>query len=99
MENHSFEDYWNETENLLSSSSKKYPIMVHESSSSKMMINTQFEKNDENDIFHENSPSYLLNGVELTKTQILQEIEIISKTCTMPDNCLHLVIKSSSSSS
>jgi len=104
LESRNFENYWLETENLLSSATKKWPLMIHKnignSLFSKMTVNTQFEmecKQSEK-VFYANtgadSEKCFLNGVRLSAEQVIDEIELVSRSCVMPDNCLHLVIKS-----
>jgi len=106
FENRNFENFWSGNENLLSSSRNQWPMVIHTNkdgkSYSKMTLSTQFEaeSRQSDDVFYEKNSTgneenyYFLNGVRVSASQVIDDIELVSRSCVMPDNCLHLVVKS-----
>jgi hypothetical protein len=102
FETRNFENFWSGNVNLLSSSRNQWPMVIHTNkdgkSKSKMTLNTQFEAEakQSDDVFYEktgNEENYFLNGVRVSASQVIEDIELVSRSCVMPDNCLHLVVK------
>lgn len=103
FETRNFDNFWSGNENLLSSSRNQWPMVIHTKkdgkSHSKMTQSTQFELEfkQSDDVFYEktgNETNYFLNGVRVSAGQVIGDIELVSRACVMPDNCLHLVIES-----
>jgi len=110
FENRNFENFWSGNENLLSSSRNQWPMVIHTNkdgkSCSRMTLSTQFEAEfrQSDEVFYEKKSTgneenyYFLNGVRVSASQVIDDIELVSRSCVMPDNCLHnakiLVVKS-----